>query len=434
MNTNILDYGAAGDGFTINTEAIQRAIDACSQSGGGRVTVPAGRFVTGTLRFRSNVELHIEHGAVLKASENLADYNETSEYVQNYDVPAEKWCGKHLIIAVELENVAISGNGVIEGCGDAFFGGERKFCTEYIWPEGYYEVAEGAPLRPGQLICFVECKHVRVQDITIRNSSGWNLFFHGCEYVKAAGLTVLNDKTHANTDGMDIDSCRLVTVSDCLIDTGDDCIAIRGAAQRLRNREKKCEYVTISNCVLSNSSCAVRFGVGFGEIHHVNISDCVFARTGEGITFMTGWQGRGAVHMSDISIRNIMGDDVGIALQFMAFEEKIERVLIENYRTNCKCNVRVSANPGWIKDLTLRNVEIYDKEHEIHYPENARKERGEALLNFSGVEGLRLENSRVYLRDDYFTDRSEVIRLEDCTISRRDLNMIFKGEEKPVWA
>lgn len=431
MKINILEYGAIGDGSVLNTAAIQQAIDACAAAGGGTVVVPAGRFLTGTIRLKSNIELHLEHGAVLKASAELGDYNELEEYPQNYDCLAEKWCGKHLIIAVEQENVAITGSGTIEGCGDAYFGGELKFCTEYIWREGYYETGEENPVRPGQMICFIECRHVSVRDITLKNSTAWNLFLHGCDYVKVRGLTILNSKQHANTDGIDIDCCSFVTVSDCLIDTGDDCIAIRGSSQRLTvHPGKKCEYITVSNCVLSNSPCAVRFGVGTGEIHHVNISDCVIARSGEGLTFMTGWQGRGGVRISDINISNITGDDVGIPLQIYAREERIERVNIHNYRTNCKCNVRIQGNPGWISDLVLDQMDIYDTEHEIHHPEDAKIQRGDAILKIEGVERLVLDRVRLFLQDDYFADRPNVIQMRDTTTSVYDLKVIYKGEEK----
>lgn len=430
---NIMDYGAAADGSTLNTEAIQQAIDACAQEGGGTVLVPAGRFVTGTIRLKSNVELHLAHGAVLKASEALADYNELGEYPQNYDCLSEDWCGKHLIIAVEQENVAITGSGVIEGCAEAYFAGPKKFCTEYIWSEGYYTTGEERPVRPGQMVCFIECRHVLVQDITLRNSTAWNLFLQGCDYVKVRGLSILNSKQHANTDGIDIDCCSFVTVSDCLIDTGDDCIAIRGCAQRLTvHPGKKCEYITISNCVLSNSPCAVRFGVGTGEIHHVTISDCVIARSGEGLTFMTGWQGRGGVRISDINISNIVGDDVGIPLQMYAWEAQIERVTIHNYRANCKCNVRIQGRPGWIRDLVLENVDIYDKEHEIQHPEDAKIQRGDAILVLAGVERLQLDKVRIFLRDDYFEERKNVVSTKAITVSQSDLKTVYHGEEQSV--
>lgn len=174
--------------------------------------------------------------------------------------------------------------------------------------------------RPDQMICFIECRHVGVSGITLKNSSSRNLFLHGSEYVKINGIKVLNEKTHANSDGIDIDCCRYVTVSDCIIDTGDDCIAIRGDSNRLKS-EKRCEYVAVSNCVLSNSTCAVRIGVGTGEIHHINISGLILARTGEGITLQTDFHGNGNTHITDINITDVIGDEVGSPIQMFAVEQ-----------------------------------------------------------------------------------------------------------------
>lgn len=99
MNCNILDYGAVADGVTVNTAAIQAAIDDCAAHGGGRVTVPSGAFITGTVYLKSNVEFHVDMGALLKASSDICDFNDLDVYPENYDVPSEKWGGKHLIIA-----------------------------------------------------------------------------------------------------------------------------------------------------------------------------------------------------------------------------------------------------------------------------------------------------------------------------------------------
>ena len=107
MNTNILDYGAQSGMTTICTTAIQEAIDACASSGGGRVTIPAGTYVSGTIWLRSHVELHLEHGARLIASTNREDYNALDAYPQNYSWPPEEWVGQHFILAVEVEDVVV---------------------------------------------------------------------------------------------------------------------------------------------------------------------------------------------------------------------------------------------------------------------------------------------------------------------------------------
>ena len=121
MNINILTTGAVADGITLNTESIQKAIDLCAENGGGRVEVPAGTFLTGTIWLKSHVELYLSQGAVLKASSNMDDYNELDAYPQNYSWLPEQWVGKHLIIAVGQTDIAISGHGTIDGSANHFF-------------------------------------------------------------------------------------------------------------------------------------------------------------------------------------------------------------------------------------------------------------------------------------------------------------------------
>ena len=155
MNTNICDFGAVSGGTVLCTKAIQEAIDACAQSGGGRVTVPPGVYLTGTVWLRDNVELHLEHGSVLKASTNMEDYNALDAYEQNFSYAPEQWVGKHLILAIECKNVALTGSGTIDGSGDSFYSDELTFCT-YAWKDGIQLAKDKELCRPGQLLCFVQ--------------------------------------------------------------------------------------------------------------------------------------------------------------------------------------------------------------------------------------------------------------------------------------
>ena len=434
MNLNVLDFGAVGDGKTLNTKALQAAIDACHSSGGGRVTVPAGCFVTGTIWLKSNVELYLQHNAVLKGSENLDDYNDEDAYPQNFHSLSECWCGKHLIIALEQENVSINGEGAIEGVAYAVFRGPLRGKSNYGWEYGYYTIADGDPLRPGQMVCFIECRHVRVSGITLRDSSCWNLWFHGCDFVKVSGLTILGNKRHCNNDGIDIDACSYVTVSDCLIQTGDDAIAIRCDTDHLSpsKRQKKCEYITVSNCVLSSSSCSIRFGVGRGELHHVSVSDLVIPHSGEGFTFMTGYHGRGCVNIHDVLISNVTANDVGVPLYIRADEAAVERITVDNFHSDCKCCVKILSEIGSVRRLTLHNVELYDREGNLRFPERAAEERKQAILNFKGASDVILDGVTVFARDSYFEDRSLVLHCEDTNISHCRLLLRHRGQTREV--
>ena len=167
MTYNISDFGAKKE--KDSTKSIQSAIDKCASEGGGQVVIPSGTYISGTIWLKDNVELHLQMGAVLKASDDLDDYNKEDAYMQNWGSVSEKWRAKHLIIALECNNASITGNGIIDGSGDCFFGEERVFYSGYAWEGGYVTSKDENILRPGQLICFIECSNVKVSDITLKN-------------------------------------------------------------------------------------------------------------------------------------------------------------------------------------------------------------------------------------------------------------------------
>lgn len=403
MVINILNTGAVCDGKTLNTRSIQAAIDACAENGGGQVIVPAGTFVTGTIWLKSHVELHLSHGAVLKASENLDDYNALDAYPQNYSWMPEGWVGKHLIIAVNQTDIAVTGHGTLDGSAPAFLEPwKRADWSSYIWSYGCSMSADKENGRPGQLMALVECDHVRITDVTFRNTPCWACFLHGCDYAWIRGIHVYNEKHFCNSDGIDIDSCRYVTVSDCIIDTGDDAIAIRCAKQRLVKKVDACEHITISNCVLGSCSSVFRFGVGYGMIRNVTISNINIFRGGVGIHLMTAYLKHGQVSMENIQFRNIVADHVSFPLQLMASNGCfIRNVTVDGYQARAMCSTSLTAeDTGSIGNISLRNMQIELMEAPFPLWDNEATERGDTVLTAENVSGLYLDRIQIRIPED----------------------------------
>lgn len=304
---DVYQFGAKGDGVTLDTVPIQRAVDAAAAAGGGTVVIPRGTVKSGTIYLKSHVEFRVEMGARLLGSDNLDDYNSLDAFPQNtHMVKAEGWQGKHLILALEAEDVVLSGEGTIDANGRAFFDRSKFWCKSKIqWRFGGYNVTDVEKcLRPGQVIEFCECRNVRVKDLRFVDSTAWTCFFHGCENVQVRGIAVMNDVHNMNTDGVDIDCCRNVTVSDCVFETGDDAVAIRGCPDRLKDPSKACENITVANCTAKVSACGVRIGVGGGIIRHVAISNFIVQQAEQGFCIQSVYGSLRGVEISDVAIAN----------------------------------------------------------------------------------------------------------------------------------
>ncbi len=295
---NIKEFGAQGNGTIKDTRAIQCALDTCTQNGGGTVLVPAGIYLCGTLYLHDNTTLHLDSGATIQGSPNLADYNPDDAYPQNAFCKEENWTGAHLLIALEAHHVALTGTGTIDGNSAAFLEPSRSGLPEFTIKDR----------RPGQMICFVECTHVTIRDVSLNRAPSWTLFLHGCEACSLSGIRIFNPRGTPTGDGLDIDCCRDVTVSNCIIRSSDDSITLRGNNARLKNSDRPCENVVISNCLLSSDTCGIRVGVGDGLIRNCQVDNCILTdcRTG--------------IHMISSYAANFTGGDKkGCSIEHIAF-------------------------------------------------------------------------------------------------------------------
>jgi polygalacturonase len=293
---NVKDFGAVGDGKTSDTRAIQRAIDA-----GGEVLFPPGTYKSGTLYLRSHTGLRFEPGATLISGGDEEEWNDPHFCPQNRTSEREKNNGRHLIVAYQCEDVSIRG-GIIDG-------------NSSYWlhePDPQIPLYKLVP-RNGQLLFFCECRGVRVQDCEIRNGSYWHCFLHGCERITISGLHIHGDPLVGCNDGIDLDCCRFATVSDCIIQTADDAIAIRGNCKPLGDMLRPTEHITVTNCVLSASFAnAIRLGVGNGVIRDCIFSNLILCRygagAGKGIEITASYTTDSGVDMEHITFENIRMD------------------------------------------------------------------------------------------------------------------------------
>ena len=288
----ITKYGAVADGKTLSTDAFKKAIEECSRKGGGRVVVPAGKFLTGAIHLKSNVNLHVQKDATIKFSMNPKDY---------LPVVHTRWEGMELmhisplIYAYEQTNIAITGEGTLDGQGKSFFwkwhgnpryGGDPNVISQKDARARLYKMMdENVPvekrifggekdyLRP-QFIQPYKCKNVLIEGVNIVDSPMWEVHPVLCENVI---IRKLNIATHGpNNDGCDPESCKDVLIEDCFFDTGDDCIAIKsGRNNDGRRINVPTENIIVRGCTMKDGHGGVTVGSEIsGGVRNLFVENC----------------------------------------------------------------------------------------------------------------------------------------------------------------
>jgi polygalacturonase len=258
---SVTDFGAVGDGKTLNTAALQKALDAVEKAGGGTLTVPAGKFLTGPLRLVSNLNLQLQKDAVLLLSDDMAAY----PMRPGKDSPA------HGFSVENAHDIEIGGEGTIDGQGAA-----------------WWAAFEGNPAQKRPfLVDFDQCARVDIEGITLTNSPMFHLALWACTDVTIKNITIRAPAKAHNTDGIDPSGTNYL-ITGCTIDTGDDNIAIKPL------KSMKCDNFTISHCTFLRGH-GMSIGSGsIGGIDHVTVSDCTFNQTNAGIRIKTA-RGRGGL-------------------------------------------------------------------------------------------------------------------------------------------
>ncbi len=341
---NVLDYGAAGDGTTLDTAAIQRAIEAAANAGPrARVLVPGGhRFVVGTLELKGGIEFHLADDAELVASGRREDY--TSEAV---------------IIAREVDGLRISGTGNIDGRAREFLGefDEEREC----WlPKGF---------RP-KMFLLTGCRDLEIRDISFGNAPSWGLHMLGCEGVLVDNLTVRNLLEVPNCDGVDPDHCRDVEIRNCHITCGDDAIVVKTSSQAQDYGPSA--NIKVTDCVLETQSSGVKIGTETNQdIYNVQFQRCQIVSSGRAVTI----QLRDEADVHDVEFVDIdfvsryhsdpwwgKGEAISITAIPRTVQTKlgqIHDVRIRNVHGRAENSARISGTvENRIRNVSLDNVHV----------------------------------------------------------------------------
>lgn len=223
---DVTTFGTRGDGKTLDTAAVQAAIDAAAKEG-GTVLVPPGTYLCGTIHLRSRVTLHLAQGATILGSPNLSDYVAHSWGHHDDRTPF------HLIFAEEESHIAITGEGTIDGNGQHF----KKETRKHDWAF-YAEI----PMRPSPMVEISRCTDLRIENIHLTRPGGWTLHLHDCDRAVIHGITINNSIFWPNSDGIDLTGCQDTMISNCFIHTGDDAIALKTTID-----SRACERITVTN-------------------------------------------------------------------------------------------------------------------------------------------------------------------------------------------
>jgi DNA sulfur modification protein DndE len=352
---NIQDFGGVGDGKTINTNAFHAVIQACAATG-GRVVIPQGTFLTGPIQLMSNVDLHVDKGALVLFSKRFEDYPLA---VVNYEGKQAVEC-RSPIWGDGLENVSITGPGTFDAQGDCWRVVKKNKVSAEHWKEliqsggvvneGGSEWYPSAAAKDGQadlkklresdraldvsqypkfrellrpsLMLMSNCRHLILDGPTFKNSPNWNLHLLLCDDVTVQNITIFNPAYAQNGDGIDIDSCRNVVLKDSNINAGDDGICLKsGRDEEGRKRGRPTENVTIDHCTVGHAHGGFVIGSEMsGGVRNITVTNCTFTGTDNGLRFKST-RGRGGtvenIKVSNITMNGIQDDAITFDMYYM---------------------------------------------------------------------------------------------------------------------
>lgn len=327
---SIKNFGAVGDGETLNTIAIQNAVDECAENGGGIVYFPPGRYLSGTIILRDKVVLNIGKEATLLGSTNLEDYPKINTAYRHY---GEVFETQSLIFAENIHETGISGRGTIDGQGGAF-----KVTTKQK-PDRYFN-------RPF-VIRMIGCRDILIKDIKLQNSAMWMQHYLACEDLRITGINVYNH-CNQNNDMIDIDGCKNVIISDCRGDTDDDGMTFKSTSPR------PCENITVTNCILSSHCNAIKCGTeSTGGFKNISISNCVIKPSRDTVPIF-GYPGGS----SGISLEIVDGGTMdGIAISNITMNGP-EVPLFIRLGNRARKHIDEAPQPevGKVQNITISNI------------------------------------------------------------------------------
>lgn len=473
---NIKNYGAIGDGITLNTKAFEKAITDCAENGGGKVIVPAGIWLTGPIYFKSNVNLHLETGALIQFSKNYDGYPLIESNWEGY---SQFRCTSP-IMGRNLKNIAITGNGTIDGAGQVWrpvkkfkltanewnallkSGGVVDKKGDTWWPT--QESLDASLIVPAMknkneiltkdnadkykvffrpvLLSFVGCQNVWLDGVTFQNSPAWNIHPFLCENVIISNLNVRNPWFSQNGDGIDIESCKNVLIRNCRLDVGDDAICVKsGRDEEGRKRNRPTENLIVADCIVYHGHGGFTVGSEMsGGVKNVKVVNCNFIGTDVGLRFKST-RGRGGVveniWISDIYMKDIPTEALSFNLFYGGLAPAEDKTAEEKSKNADP--VEVNETTPSFKNIHIKNIfcdgakdavvllglpEMPLKEIELDNV-NISAERGISIYN---AEGISIRNTKIISNSPAFIlSQAKNVELVNITV-KDNIDVVIKLE------
>jgi Glycosyl hydrolases family 28 len=361
ITVSVTDYGAVGDGKTLNTVAIQKAIDDCHQKGGGTVLFPSGKFLSGTIVIKDNITIQLEKGAVLAGSTNIDDYRNIDPFTDGLGIDV----GWALLVAVDAKNIGIEGEGTIDGQGSQLKA--QQILTDSR-PEG-----QRWGRRPF-LLRIVRCQGVTVKGITLNYAAAWTSHYFQSRKLHIEKVKIVSHGV-AHNDGIDIDGCQDVRIKDCDIESGDDALCFKTTSSTMA-----CRDIVVTGMRLKSGQGAIKMGTeSMAPFENITISNCYIYNTNNGGIKLLTVDG---AHLRNIEIYDIVMSEVKTPIlvrlgsRLSVFRKgkdvqqqtgTLDHVIIRDIKATASANAQLKPPSGilitgvpdhYITNLTLQNIEI----------------------------------------------------------------------------